>query len=77
MIGLMLKSTYSEYDHVAYKIKGNEASNNMLANVLPLYTHSQPLGWGQTFKYLFFLAFVLLHIKLTGMKDRTACKQIG
>ena len=30
-----IKSTFSEYGHVAYQLKGNEAYNNMPANVLP------------------------------------------
>ena len=29
---------FSEYCHAAYQIKGNEAYNNMLVNVLPLRT---------------------------------------
>ena len=31
-----IKSTFSEYGHVEYQIKGNEAYNNMLANNLAL-----------------------------------------
>ena len=37
-----IKSTFSEYGHVAYQIKGNEAYNNMLANVLLLCTPLTP-----------------------------------
>ena len=37
----------AEYSHVAYQIKGNEAENNMLANILPLHTHLTP-GVGLT-----------------------------
>ena len=29
---------FLEYGHVIYQIKGNEAYNNMLANMLSLYT---------------------------------------
>ena len=29
------KSTFSEYGHVAYQIKGNEVYNNIQANILP------------------------------------------
>ena len=38
-----IKSNFSEYDHVAYQIKGNEAYNHMLAN-LPLHTPLTPEG---------------------------------
>ena len=44
------KSTYSEYGHVAYQIKRNEAYNNILANVLPLHT---PLTSGVGSKVIF------------------------
>ena len=37
-----IKSTFSEYGHVAYQIKGNEAHINMLANILSLYTSLTP-----------------------------------
>ena len=37
-----IKSTFSEYGHVTYQIKRNEAYNNMLANVLPLHTPLTP-----------------------------------
>ena len=40
-IGLY-KLTFSEYGHVAYQIKGNEAYNYMLANVLPSHTSLNP-----------------------------------
>ena len=40
-----IKSTFfSEYGHVLYQIKGNDAYNNMLANSLPLHT---PIRWGK------------------------------
>ena len=32
-----IKSTFSEYGHVAYQIKGKEACSNMLANSLVLH----------------------------------------
>ena len=32
-----IKLTFSEYDHVAYQIKGNAAYNNILANILLLH----------------------------------------
>ena len=58
--------------HVAYQIKGNEAYNNMLANILPLHT-----PWvGSKCQNNVFLKVVMLHTKLTGMKHRTQCKQI-
>ena len=37
-----INSTFSEYRHVAYQIKGNEACNNMQANILPINTPSTP-----------------------------------
>ena len=47
--------TFSEYDHVAYQIKGNEAYNYML-NILPLHI---PLTigdhWGGVKMSFFFL----------------------
>ena len=36
---------FSEYGHVVYQIKGNKTYDNTQANVLPLYTHTGPLGW--------------------------------
>ena len=36
VIYAFIKSTFTEYGHVAYQIKGNEANNNMLANILLL-----------------------------------------
>ena len=39
---------FSEYGHVAYQIKGNDACSNMVANILPLdYPSLGPLGMGQ------------------------------
>ena len=48
--------------------------NNMLANCLPLHTPLTP-GVEQTFIFLFSESSHM-HIKLTGMKHRTPCKQI-
>ena len=48
-----IKSTFSEYGHVAYQIKGNEAYNNMLANILPFHTPLTP-GLGSKGQFLFF-----------------------
>ena len=66
-----IKSSFSEYGHVAYQINGNEAYINMPANILPLLTLSAT-GVGS----IFFLNVVMLHIKLKKMKHRTPCKQI-
>ena len=44
----MPKSTFSEFGHVVYQIKRNEAYNNMLVNILPL-----PLVGGQ--KVIFYI----------------------
>ena len=35
-------STFSKYAHVAYQIKGNEAYNTILANILPLHIPLTP-----------------------------------
>ena len=61
----------------AYQIKGNEAHNSMLENILHLllYTPLTP-GVGSKDHFFSFLKVVTLHIKLTGMKHRTPCKQI-
>ena len=32
-----IKSTFSEYVHFAYQIKGSKTYNNMLANALPIH----------------------------------------
>ena len=39
-----IKSTFPEYGHVAYQIKGNEAYNNMLANIFTLTLTLDPCG---------------------------------
>ena len=35
------------------QIKGNDVYNNMQAKLLPLYTHTRPLGWDQKVKTFF------------------------
>ena len=47
-----IKSTFSEYGHVAYQMKGNEAYNNML-NSLPVHTPLTP-GVGSKGQFVFF-----------------------
>ena len=75
VIEAYIKSTFfSEYFHVAYQIKGNEAYYNMLANIYPLYTHTID-PWGGV-KRSFFSESSHVHIKLMGMKHRTPCKQM-
>ena len=34
--GIGQNSTFSEYGHVAYQIKGNDACSNMVTNILPI-----------------------------------------
>ena len=48
--GAEVKFFFSEYGHVAYQIKADDAGNNMVANILPTYTPlTQGLGSkGQT-----------------------------
>ena len=40
----MQNSTFSEYGHLLYQIKGNDACSNMVTNILPLNTHFLILG---------------------------------
>ena len=49
-------STFSEHDHVAYQIKGNQVSSNVVANILPgaIPPPSGPLGWVKRLKLNFF-----------------------
>ena len=62
-------STFSEHGHVAYQVKGNLESSNMVANVLPANTYpSMPpppptptWGWGQKVKIQLFKHFDLTH----------------
>ena len=53
------KYTFSEYGHVAYQIKADDASSNMVANILPTDT----LDPGGGVKLYIFLKVVMLHIK--------------
>ena len=55
--------TFSEYGHVAYQIKADDAGSNIVANILPTDTPSTR-GWGQKVKLYLFLKVVMLHIKL-------------
>ena len=54
---------FSEYGHVAYQIKADDAGNIMVANFCP-QTHPRPRGWDQKAKLYIFLKVVMLHIKL-------------
>ena len=48
-----IKLFFSEYGHVAYQIKVDDAGSNMVAYILPTDTPSTQ-GWGQKVKlYLF------------------------
>ena len=53
---------FSEYGHVAYQIKADDAGSNMVANILPIDTPSTQ-GVGSKVKLYFFLKEVMLHIK--------------
>ena len=57
--------TFSEFGHVAYQIKGNDACNNLVVDILP----ADPLG--QTVKIQRFQNMVMLHIKLKWMTHAT------
>ena len=45
-IGLYKINFFSEYGHAAYQIKGNEAYNSMIANILPLHMTHYVDPWG-------------------------------
>ena len=62
-VGPRPKLKLSEYGHVAYQIKADNAGSNMVANILPTDT---PLTQGvdQKVKLYIFLKVVMLHIKL-------------
>ena len=45
--------TFSEYGHVAYQIKADDAGSNMVANILPIDTPSTR-GWGEKVKTISF-----------------------
>ena len=67
--GAEAKIKLSEYGHVAYQIKADNAGRIMVANILPTDT---PLtqGWGQKVKLYIFLKVVMLHIKLKAIEHR-------
>ena len=68
-------SAFSEYDHVAYQIKGNNECSNMQAHILSLHPPSTA-EVGSKVKTFFFLKVVMLHIKLNGMGHRAPNKHI-
>ena len=41
------KSTFLEHGHVAYHIKWNHESSNVIAHFLPADPPTEPWGWGQ------------------------------
>ena len=55
-----IKLTFSEYGHVAYQIKGNEAYNNMKVNILPQHLPLTP-GVGSKGYFFPFVKVVMLH----------------
>ena len=56
---------FSEYGHVAYHIKADDAGSNMIANILLTDTPStQGVGSKGQAKLYLFLKVVMLHIKL-------------
>ena len=70
-------STFSEYSHVAYQIKGNDECSNMVANILP-QPPPPPDPWGgvKRSKYIYYHDMVMLHIKLKGMTHAATWQQI-
>ena len=59
------KKSFSEYGHVAYQIKANDACSTRVANILPTDT---PLNseWGQKVKPYLFLKVVMLLYQIKG-----------
>ena len=55
--------TFSEYGHVAYQIKADDACRYMVANILPTDIPST-LGTRVKRSFFSFLKVVMLHIKL-------------
>ena len=62
-MGPRSKLNFSEYRHVAYQIKDDDAGNNMVANILPTDTPSTQ-GVGAKGQTISFSKVVMLHIKL-------------
>ena len=63
------KLNFSEYGHVAYQIKADDAYSNLEANILPSDTPST-LGVGSKGQTICFLKVVMLYIKLKGNEHR-------
>ena len=57
---------FSEYVHVAYQIKGNDACSNMIANIMPADTPLTLWGGVKGSKFELFQNMVMLHMKLKG-----------
>ena len=68
-------STFSEYGHVAYQIKGNNAYSNMVANILPTGIPLIP-GVGTIGKHIFILKIASLPIKLKGTERIAPTKRM-
>ena len=52
--GAEVKKFFSEYGHVAYKIKAEDAGNNMVANILPTDTPSTRGAGGSKNQTIYF-----------------------
>ena len=64
----MLILNFSEYGHVVYQIKADDACSIMIAIFCP-QTHPKLRGWGQKVKPYLFVKVVVLHIKLKGAQS--------
>ena len=64
-------STYSEYGHAAFQIKGIQECSNIVEHIStagpPAPLH--PWGWCHKFKSLLFQNMVMLHIKFKGITN--------
>ena len=65
-------STFSEYGHVAYKMKGNNERSNTQAHILSLHAPSTPV-WGQRPKHFFSESS---HVALSLFWNGAPCKHI-
>ena len=57
-----LTVSFSESSHVAYQIKADDASSNMVANILPTDTSSTQGGGVKRSNYIFFFSSKSGHV---------------
>ena len=67
---------FYESSIVAFQTKADDAGSNIVANILPTDTPSDPGDGVKSSNYIFFLRVVMLHIKLKAIEHRAPWKQI-